>query len=42
MANNNVDMQKRLLDEKDRELTQRMNGINDENWTKITELTNEK
>ena len=35
-------MQKKNLVEKERELTKSMNSINEENWTKITDLTNEK
>jgi hypothetical protein len=35
-------MQKKILDEKERELVQSMNSTNEENWNKITELTNEK
>lgn len=42
VANESVEMQKRLLDEKERELTRTMNTVNEENWAKISELTNEK
>lgn len=42
IANNNVELQKKLLEEKDRELTKTINGVNEDNWTKINELTNEK
>jgi hypothetical protein len=42
IANENVQMQKRLIDEKERELAKTMNGINEENWTKINDLTNDK
>lgn len=42
MANGNVEMQKKILDDKERELAKIMNSINEENWTKITDLTNEK
>jgi hypothetical protein len=42
MANGNVEMQKKMLEEKERELAKIMNNINEENWSKITELTNEK
>lgn len=42
IANGNVEMQKRILEEKERDLTKTMNGINEDNWSKITELTNEK
>ena len=42
MANNSVELQKKMLEEKERELAKTMSSINEENWTKITELTNEK
>jgi hypothetical protein len=42
IANGNVEVQKRMLEEKDRELAKSMNTVNEENWSKITELTNEK
>lgn len=42
IANNNVELQKKMLDEKDRELTSTINGVNEKSWTKINELTNEK
>ena len=42
IANENVQLQKKILEEKERELAKTMNGINEENWTKINELTNEK
>lgn len=35
-------MYKKLLEEKERELAKQMNTINEENWAKITELTNDK
>ena len=37
-----VDLHKKLLDEKERELAKAVNVANDEHWTKISELTNEK
>jgi hypothetical protein len=37
-----VDLHKKLLDEKDRELAKAVNVANDEHWNKINELTNEK
>ena len=42
MSLSSLDLQKKMLEEKERELTKAMNSINEENWTKITELTNEK
>jgi hypothetical protein len=42
IAQGSLEVQKKLLEEKDRELTRSMNTINEENWTKITDLTNEK
>lgn len=42
MAQASIDTQKKLLEEKERELTKTMNSVNDDNWTKINELTNEK
>lgn len=42
IANNNAELQKKLLDEKDRELAKTINGVNEDNWARITELTNEK
>ncbi len=42
IENNSVEMYKKLIEEKDRELTKHMNSMNEENWNKITELTNEK
>ena len=37
-----VDLHKKLLDEKERELAKAVNVANDEHWSKIGELTNEK
>jgi hypothetical protein len=42
IANNSVELQKKILEEKDRELSKTMNSVNEENWNKINELTNEK
>ncbi|CAF0714870.1 unnamed protein product [Brachionus calyciflorus] len=42
IANNKAEIQRKLLEEKDRELSKTINGVNEESWTKITELTNEK
>ena len=42
IANESVQLQKKILDEKERELAKTMNTINEENWTKINDLTNEK
>ena len=42
IANESIELHKKLLDEKERDLAKTMNTINEENWTKITELTNEK
>jgi hypothetical protein len=42
IENNSVEMYKKLLEEKERELVKQMNSVNDENWNKINELTNEK
>jgi hypothetical protein len=42
LATQNVETHRKMLEEKDRELTKNMNSLNEENWSKITELTNEK
>ena len=42
IAQGNVNAQERMLEEKERELAKSMNSINEENWGKITELTNDK
>ena len=42
IENNSVEMYKKLVDEKERELAKQMNSVNEDNWNKITELTNEK
>ncbi len=42
VANESVALHKKLVEEKEREIQQTMSSINEENWTKINELTNEK
>jgi len=42
IANESVALHRSLVDDKEREIAQTINRINEENWTKINELTNEK
>lgn len=42
VAEESVVLHKKLLDEKEHELARTMNTMNEENWSKISELTNEK
>jgi hypothetical protein len=42
VAEESVELHKKLLGEKEHELVKTMNTINEENWSKISELTNEK
>lgn len=42
IAEGNLATQRKLIEEKEREITKAMNTVNDDNWSKINELTNEK
>lgn len=41
-ANEHIKTQNKMLEEKEIEVNRTMNKINEENWAKISELTNEK
>ena len=42
VANQTIEMQRKMHEEKDVEMAKAINAINEENWTKISELANEK